>query len=753
MVVVVLDQPDKIDDLRGLPAMGRPGTLLRSALLEVGLTASAVGITSAVRCRTPKDRVPTDEELAACSWWLAEELGYAEPVAIVLAGRVAQRSYALIKDELTFEHRVFHIDPPDKALRNKRIRDEWTDSLRRVAAYVRGEEDAAPGGILPWREAPVDPASPWLSVDTEGDSLEEDRAEHVVSWQLSDGVNAEMGVYTPWVPRKHVFIHNAKFDAPALNLDLEALDTWDDTALMAYVLREVPVGLKKLGPRLTGIEMGSIKPLLTREIPLIGKKGKPLMSKGVPRTRKEPRSFSEALAEEPEKAREYALKDAVVTARLAQILWPRLEAEPKLMRYYQEIEKPIVPIVAAMENYGVQIDLGVLGPLGRELDQLITQYEEMASLYLDAPEGWKINSPDQLSERLEQLGVKLYKETASGNKSVDKQALLGALDGMTLDEIEEMEVGPTLAQQGIANVLRYREYKKLFGTYVDKLPNMLDQHGRLHASFNQTVTDTDRFSSSDPNLQNIPGRTAVGKRIRTAFVAAPGYKLVRADASNLELRIYAHFTNDDVLRRVFETGGDAHSANAIRLFGSDKGDFRKRAKNGIFAKVYGASDDKFLATVGIPPVEGKPFLRRVEQEMGGILWWPRWIEQQLMEKGYVETAFGWRNYYPHYWSPLPNERAAAIREAGNMPIQGTASGLVKLFMIEQYKLAKQYDARIVLQVHDETVSEVPESAVEEYARKTWELGRELSQYLTVPIEVEIQVGDTWGSTKVVHFKE
>lgn len=773
LVVFVMDKPSREDDASGNPALGRAGVLLRDMVAQVGIASTSTYYTTAVRCRPPKDRIPTATEVANCSNWLVEEVGALEPAAIVLLGRVAEATYAEARAEFTFEHEVYSLPPPDTALRDKRKRDAYLDLLRPLASQLRG--DSVPEvkrDVEPWSEGVVDLSSPWLAVDTEGDSLEEDRVDQMVSWQISDGHRAQIGVPQQWVPMDHLWLHNAKFDAPMLGIDLRNLDSWDDTALVAYVLREVPVGLKKVGPKVTGIEMGSIKPLLTRRVS--EDRDIKLTKRGLPRgnenvevfwepgdttyTRRtwtsEPRSFSEALAEEPEKAIHYALLDAVVTARLAEVLWPRLVAEPVLHAYYQTVEKPVVPIVAEMEQVGVQVDPRMLNMLDEKLTRLIEEHESLAKLAMDVDEVFKIGSPDQLAARLQQMGVRLRKETNSGKKSVDKATLLEALDALTLDDLQDMQEEEDPAKAAMIAILHYRQYTKLKATYVDRLLEKRDQYGRVHGSFNQTVTDTSRFSSSDPNLQNIPNRSTIGKAIRRAFVAAPGYSLVRTDFSNLEMRIWAHFTNDILLKEVFEMGGDAHSTNSMRMFGSDKELYRKRAKNGVFARIYGASDERFLDTVGIPKSQGKAFLDKLAVDMPALIWWPQWIEEQLQQKGYVQTLFGWRNYYPHYWSPIASESAAAVREAGNMPIQGTASGLVKLFMIGQYQIAQQFDARMVLQVHDETVVEVPKGAVREFAEATRMVGMAVGrQHLSVPLDVEVEVGQSWGEMTKVKFSD
>jgi DNA polymerase-1 len=452
------------------------------------------------------------------------------------------------------------------------------------------------------------------------------------------------------------------------------------------------------------------------------------------------RDFEEALNEDYERAKDYALRDPVVTSRLAAILEPKLRAVPVLWRYYQEIEKPIVPILEKMERVGVQIDAGALEPLRDTLDEAIQFHDDALREIVQAGPDFNPRSAAQLAAALTRMGLPLAKETKGGAISVAEDVLLRAIDEVDLEKVDEST--DDQKRLAVIHVLRSREYAKLRTTYVERLLSDRDNLGRIHASFNQMVADTNRFSSSGPNLQNIPIRGNVGSAIRRAFVASPGHLLVKTDFSALEVRIFAHLTQDEAMIDAFARGISPHTLNAER-FGVD----RARIKNWYFAVIYGAEPLKAALTAGVSIEDAWAMMRVVKKESPAIITWPIYIQNLLTEQGYVETIFGWRNYYPHFLSPIRSESAAAVREAANMPVQGSASGIVKKFMIAQDGLAKEFDATIVLQVHDETVVEVPERAVPDFVSGTVDVVRSMGEMgvgFSVPLDVEVKVGKSWG---------
>lgn len=750
-VVFIAEAPGEHEDETGIPFVGKTGQLLRGVLGEAGLRPTDYYFTSAVRCRPPKNRNPHEDELDNCSYWLEDELTSLQAPYIVLVGKYAEKQWSKIEGNLPFDYspQVTSILHPSYVMRTSRVRSKWEDGIRRIASAILHSKpfevvtESADG----WTEGIVT-ARRGIGVDTETVDLEEGLDKEMVMWQASDGKVAQFGTDLSTYPNfDHIYLYNAKYDAPLLGLDLRRLDKWDDAQLMAYVLREKPVGLKELGPKLTGIPMSSIKPLLTRIVEIDEGVFKSGPRKGMRKikTRKEKRNFREALQEEPEKAITYGLTDAVVTARLGQILSKRIQEEPKLHAYYAHIEKPIVPILVDMEQIGALIDPDVLVDLDRTLTEEMRQHEELTALLLDAPEGFNLRSGQQLANLLIKNGLELTKKTPSGGWAVDETTLLRAFDADKPEDLETEDT--TILRQSVLHVLRYREYSKLKGTYVDSLLEGRDSRGRVHARFNQMVADTNRFSSSDPNFQNIPIRGAIGTGIRRAFVAPPGNVIVKADMSALELRIFAHITQDQDMMWAFQNGMNPHDVNAKRF-----GIPRTNAKNFIFAFVYGAEEDKAAAVAGVPVSQVRDFLKRVKTEMPSLERYRQYIDVQLASQGYVETLFGWRNYYPNYFSPIRSEQNAAKREAGNMPIQGTASGLVKLFMIEQEKLAREYGARIILQVHDETDTEVKVDAAFEFAKRSIDIAAEIgAQYLTVPLVAEIEIGPSWGDLQKVKF--
>lgn len=771
LVMVIGEAPGEQEERTGTPMIGPSGTLLRAELALAGIDPHAIYYTNAVKCRPAKNRTPTDAEIDAWYFDLAEEIAVCSPVHVILAGKVAQKAWDRMGEMLVASITVHRIPHPSSVLRDRKKMGPWQDAVRQIGRVVNGEEEA-PVVLVepePWEEGEPDYGARWLAADTEYKLLNDGGSDDaLVCIQVSDGTQA--AIYR-WVdiPRvrdvlrtSHVYAHNIKADARHLGVDLYNLDSWDDTGLMAYLLRYPRVGLKTIGPELTGIEMLPITDILTGydyedKAVKLTKRGLPNSSRNVEiidngdgtytrRSRKRrTRNFEEALDEDYERAKDYALRDPVVTSRLAEILEPKLRAEPALWNYYQTLEKPIVPILDKMEHIGVMVDADALLPLQETLEQEI-QFHDESLRALVGNSDLNPNSTEQLARALTALGLPLFGTTKSGDISVGKTTLLAAIDEVDLDQIEEEDADDK--RQAVLHVLRGREYRKLKKTYVDNLLAMRDAGGRIHGSMNQMVADTNRFSSSDPNLQNIPVRGRVGNQIRKAFVAAPGYALVKTDFSALEVRVFAHLTQDEAMIRAFEQGISPHDLNAER-FGVPRG----KIKNWYFAVIYGAEAIKAALTAGVTVEEAWAMMRLVKQESPAIVDWPMIIQNRLIDQGYVETIFGWRNYYPHFMSPIKSESAAAVREAGNLPVQGSASGIVKKFMIEQDKLAKEVGATIVLQVHDETVVEVPVEMVPRFATGTVSVVRDLGGMgvgFTVPLDVEVKTGPNWGEMNTLY---
>jgi uracil-DNA glycosylase family 4 len=770
--MVIGEAPGEDEARLGVPFIGRSGTLLRGELAMSGIDPHAIYYTNAVKCRPAKNRTPTPEEIAAWLPAFTREFYLRTPAHVILAGRVAERLWEMFPWQDYAPNVVVHRIPhPSAILRDRKKMGAWQDALRRIGRGVNGEAEEAVVLIEPepWEEGEPDYGARWLAADTEFKLLNDGGSDDaLVCIQVSDGVRAELarfediGRVRARLRGTHVYAHFIKADARNLGIDLYDLDSWDDTGLMAYLLRYPRVGLKIIGPELTGIPMLPISDILTgydyedKRVKLT-KRGLPGGSRNVEvlpqddhtyirRTRKKrQRDFEQALDEDYENAKDYALRDAVVTSRLAEILEPKLRAEPALWNYYQTLEKPIVPILEKMERTGVMIDADALEPLKETLDAEI-EYHDTALRALVGNPNLNPRSADQLARALIDLGLPLIGETKTGAVSVSESALLSAIDEVDLEKVDDETDDPK--RLAVIHVLRSRENAKLRKTYVERLLNDRDGGGRIHAAFNQMVADTNRFSSSSPNLQNIPVRGNVGSAIRRAFVAAPGHQLVKTDFSALEVRIFAHLTQDEAMIRAFEENISPHDLNAERFKVP-----RTKIKNWYFAVIYGAEPLKAALTAGVTIEEAWAMMRLVRNESPAIIKWPIFIQNQLIEQGYVETIFGWRNYYPHFMSPIKSESSAAVREAANMPVQGSASGIVKKFMIEQDRVAREMGATIVLQVHDETVVEVPDEMVVPFAMATQKVVQDLGGMgvgFSVPLDVEIKAGANWAQMDTLY---
>jgi DNA polymerase-1 len=594
-----------------------------------------------------------------------------------------------------------------------------------------------------WSEGQPDITSPWLAADTETDDLEEGVGVERVCWSLSDGHFQQFRDDEP-PAFDHLWLHNAKYDIPLLNIDPWDLSKYDDTMIVAYLLRKYPlVGLKQIGPKITGIPMHSISELLG-----MGKKKK---------------KFSQALIDEPEKAQDYAMRDALVTSRQAPTLWAELQAEPKLMWLYENVEKPLIPVLLEMEQRGVQVNPVALKEMEAELDVEIARLQISLRERLNLPlyytgvrvikEHDPLTSPQKIGPALVDAGVPLRKKTRkSGQIQTDEKTLFAAC---RVDRVEELRTD-NHAHALVLDLLTLRQYLKLRSTYLQPLHDQRDANGRLHGRFNQAVAATGRLSSSDPNLQNIPVRTALGKRIRKVFEAKPGHVFVKGDYSQLEVRIYAHFTKEPVLLDAYlhadhDSLGpsgkclrcDVHQgvANAVEIP-------RKDAKNTLFAAIYGANEPKIAATAGVPRARAGSFLAGLRERMPSLLTWRGRVAQQITRNGgFVETILKRREYFPEILSPIPRIAEEALRQAANHPIQGSASDIVKVFMNRAAReLAPRFDAGCVLMVHDELVFEVPVANAAEFGAGLAKMGADVGEQvgLIVPLEFSVEIGYNWG---------
>ncbi len=424
--------------------------------------------------------------------------------------------------------------------------------------------------------------------------------------------------------------------------------------------------------------------------------------------------------------------DALAALAVRDPLERRLQ-ETELDRLFRDIELPLIPVLARMEATGVALDLEALGVLDREFAAEITRLEQ--EIYVDVGHEFNLGSPKQLEQILfYELDLPKGKRTKTGYST----------DASVLEELRP-------AHPMIDKLLEWRIYTKLRSTYVEALPNLLADDGRLHTTFHQAVAATGRLSSSDPNLQNIPIRTALGRRIRRAFVAGePELALLAADYSQIELRILAHVSGDEHLKDAFARHADIHRETAARVLHKDPDEIthaeRSMAKMVNFGLAYGMSDFGLASRANIPRKEAQEFINSYFAAYSGISYYMMAIKEQAKAQGWVETLLGRKRQIPELRASNPALRGAGERMAINMPIQGTAADIQKIAMIraDAAVRAAGLQARLLLTVHDELLFEVPRAEVEPLAaivRETMEGALPLS----VPLIVDVKVGDDWES--------
>ncbi len=436
---------------------------------------------------------------------------------------------------------------------------------------------------------------------------------------------------------------------------------------------------------------------------------------------------------ELEKAAFYAAEDADITLRLHQTLWPQVEKEPALKALLLEMELPLAEVLSDMECTGALIDPFLLQNQSQQIEVRLAELEAQAHEIAGGP--FNLSSPKQLGDVLfEKLQLPVIKKTPKGAPSTAEEVLQELAYDYPLPKL----------------LLEHRSLSKLKSTYTDKLPLMIAQStGRVHTSYHQAVTATGRLSSTDPNLQNIPVRTEEGRRIRQAFVADQGYKIVAADYSQIELRIMAHLSEDEGLLRAFALGQDIHRATAAEIMGIEPdavtSDQRRNAKAINFGLIYGMSAFGLAKQLGIPRHEAQRYMDRYFERYPGVLTYMERTRQQAEQAGYVETLFGRRLYLPDIKAKNMGLRKAAERAAINAPMQGTAADIIKRAMIKLAAWIKGCDAdsiRMVMQVHDELVFEVREDKLDAYLPVIRQYMMDAAS-LKVPLDVGIGVGDNW----------
>ncbi|WP_374342062.1 DNA polymerase I [Azonexus sp.] len=517
----------------------------------------------------------------------------------------------------------------------------------------------------------------------------------------------------PWleaVDRKKV-LQNAKYDQHVFaNHGIALAGVAHDTLLQSYVVEsDKGHDLGQLCTRHLGLETIAYEDLCGKGAKQIG--------------------FDQV---DLERAATYAAEDADVTLRIHHVLHPRLAAEPGLSRIYHDIELPARQVIWQMERTGILIDGELLARQSHEMGQKIMALEARA--YELAGQPFNLASPKQLGEILfGRLGLPVKKKTASGAPSTDEEVL------------SELALDYPLPQL----LLEHRSLSKLKGTYTDKLPRMINPDtGRVHTHFSQASVVTGRLASSDPNLQNIPVRTEEGRKIRTAFVAPAGCSIVSADYSQIELRIMAHLSGDARLLEAFAHGEDVHRATAGEIFGVTPlevgPDQRRVAKSINFGLIYGMSAFGLARQLGLERSAAQTYIDRYFNRYPGVARYMEEAREAARQQGYVETAFGRRLWFPEIRSSNGNRRQAAERAAINAPMQGTAADLIKLAMVavQGWLERSGLKSRLVLQVHDELVLEVPDDELVEVRTHLPRLMGQVAE-LAVPLVVEVGVGANW----------
>jgi DNA polymerase I len=529
-------------------------------------------------------------------------------------------------------------------------------------------------------------------------------------------------------PTHSKVLQNAKFDRLILrHQGIELAGVVADTMLMSYALDpDKTHNLTDLAKRYLSIESTSYTDLVP--------KGQTISDIAIP-----------AVAQ-------YCGMDVYATRGVYLELLAELTAEPTLLNLWQSIEQPLEPVLADMEDLGIRIDVDYLAELSAQLQETLATIEEDA--YQAADSTFNLASPKQMAELL-------FDRLALPTKGIRKTKTGYSTDVNTLEKLQ--------GQHSVVDlILQHRTLSKLKSTYTDALPKLVQsQTGRVHTDFNQAVTSTGRLSSSDPNLQNIPIRTDFSRQLRKAFIPQSGWILVTADYSQIELRILAHLSQEPVLLDAYQTQQDIHTITAKLLFEKEQIDSEERRMGKIinFGVIYGMGAGKFSREAGLPVTVGKDFIEKYYQRYPGIFRYLERVKKQAISQGFVETICGRRRNFQFESGRLrklqgvPIEEihldtlgnlglndSSALRQAANAPIQGSSADIIKLAMIEMHKILPQYQAKMLLQVHDELIFEMPES---EYSILQPLIAQTMENAvkLAVPLVVEMGKGDNWMAAK------
>ncbi|WP_298633278.1 DNA polymerase I [uncultured Umboniibacter sp.] len=577
-------------------------------------------------------------------------------------------------------------------------------------------------------------SSPLIAFDTETTSLNYMEAQIVgVSFSVESGKAAYVPVAHDYLdapkqldrdavlqalkpiledPNKQIVGQNLKYDQNVLaRYDIQIANICFDTMLESYVLNSVGSkhDMDTLADRHLGVKTTSFEEIA-------GKGAKQLRFNQIDITTAAP----------------YAAEDADITLRLHQQLFGQLLTQPSLLSLYNRVERPLVDVLSRIERTGVMIDPAQLAKQSIELGETISRLEVQA--HEIAGETFNLGSTKQLGEILyNKLGIPVKKKTPKGAPSTAEPALIELAEEYELPQV----------------ILQYRSATKLKSTYVDKLPQLINPStNRVHTSYHQAVTATGRLSSSDPNLQNIPIRTAEGRRIRQAFVAPPGYVMLAADYSQVELRIMAHLSGDKGLIAAFSAGEDIHRATAAEVFGllpmEVDAESRRKAKAINFGLIYGMGAFGLAKQINVGRKDAQAYIERYFERYPGVADYMERIRAQAADQGYVETLYGRRLYLPDINSTNGMRRQAAERTAINAPMQGTAADIIKRAMIavDKWLVADDVDARVVMQVHDELVLEVKEEQAQQVAISLCKIMSQAAD-LDVPLVADYGIGMNW----------
>ncbi|MCY4617532.1 MAG: DNA polymerase I [Chloroflexi bacterium] len=717
---------DKSDNIPGVKGVGKVGAV--KLLSEFGTVEGIYDHIDDVKPAGTQKKLIADRDNAFMSKDLAT-IRHDAPVALdVAAADVTDFSHDAVLakfEELEFRTLVDQI-PGDEGAAAPSVQQPPFDDYDLVA-----DETALSEWVVRAMNAEL------LAVDLETSSIDTidcDIAGYALSDKAGAGCYIPVGHQTDEAQLDHEVVkaalrpvlensavpkllHNAKFDIKVLRrhgISLRGLR--DDTMVAAFLLNKSPIGLKAMALNELGIEMTPIEDL-------IGKGRKQV-------------SMVDVSAAD---AGKYAASDADITLRLANLLLPQLAENETMEKLYRELELPLIPILVDMELAGVTLDTDIL----LELDQQLNSEIETVTtqIFEDAQHEFNIGSPKQLSGVLfDQLGLPKTRKTSQGY-STDAQQIERLVDAHPI----------------VNHVLQWRELTKLRSTYVESLPDEVHAStGRIHTDYNQTVAATGRLSSESPNLQNIPVRTEQGRQIRAAFVARPWDELsdtdnvcfVSADYSQIELRVLAHLSEDEGLITAFRDGEDIHAATASGAYGVSIDDvqpeMRRVAKMMNFGVIYGLSAHGLSQRSGMERRDAQAFIDAYFGRFERVQTWIEETKESTKELGYAETLLGRRRYLPEIRSNNFQRRNAAERMAVNMPVQGTAADVMKRAMIEVDEALRdrELQSRMLLQVHDELIFEVPQEEVDQLAQLLREI-MPASLNLIVPLQIEVKSALNW----------